>query len=63
MIIRIGSLISLLLLLWSCNPKERWEKQDLHGDHTVFSIHNLTLIWPMESGQLPMIWLLWDRYS
>ena len=41
MIIRIGSLISLLLLLWSCDPKERWEKQDLHSDHTVFSIHKL----------------------
>ena len=41
MIIRIDSLISLLLLLWSCNSKERWEKQDLHGDHTVFSIHKL----------------------
>jgi beta-galactosidase len=41
MIIRIGSLLSLLLLLWSCNPKERWEKQDLHSDHTVFSIHKL----------------------
>ncbi|MCK5067665.1 MAG: DUF4981 domain-containing protein [Bacteroidales bacterium] len=39
--IRTASLISLLLLLWSCSPKERWEKQDLHSDHTIFSVHKL----------------------
>jgi beta-galactosidase len=28
-------------MLWSCAPGERWEKQDLHSDHTVFGIHKL----------------------
>ncbi|TFH28204.1 MAG: DUF4981 domain-containing protein [Bacteroidia bacterium] len=39
--IRTASLLSLLLLLWSCGPKERWKKQDLHSDHTVFAVHKL----------------------
>ena len=33
--------ISTLLILWSCAPKERWEKQDLHSDHTVFGVNKL----------------------
>ena len=36
-----ASLITLLILLGSCGPEERWEKQDLHRDHTVFSMHKL----------------------
>ena len=38
---RAGFLIILVLLLGSCGPKERWESQDLHSDHTVFSVHKL----------------------
>ncbi|MCD4710697.1 MAG: DUF4981 domain-containing protein, partial [Bacteroidales bacterium] len=41
MMIKVISLISLLLLLMSCSPKERWEKQDLHSDHTVFAVNKL----------------------
>jgi beta-galactosidase len=29
------------LLLCSCGTKERWEKQDLHSDHTVFGVNKL----------------------
>ncbi|RLD55170.1 MAG: beta-galactosidase, partial [Bacteroidetes bacterium] len=39
--VKVSTLISLLLMLLSCSPKERWEKQDLHSDHTIFSIHKL----------------------
>jgi beta-galactosidase len=33
--------ISAFLLLGSCGPKERWEKQNLHSDHTVFGVNKL----------------------
>jgi beta-galactosidase len=38
---KAGSLILCILLLGSCGPKERWENQDLHSDHTVFSVNKL----------------------
>ena len=38
---KAGYLIFLILLLGSCGPKERWESQDLHSDHTVFSVNKL----------------------
>jgi len=38
---RTAFLWSLVLLLWSCGPGERWEKQDLHSDHTVFSVRKM----------------------
>jgi beta-galactosidase len=28
-------------MLWSCGSQERWKQQDLHSDHTVFSVHKL----------------------
>ncbi len=30
-----------VFLLCSCGTKERWEKQDLHSDHTVFAVNKL----------------------
>jgi len=38
---RAFSLILIILLLGSCGPKERWENQDLHSDHTVFSVNKM----------------------
>ncbi len=39
--VKVSTLISLLLMLLSCSPKERWEKQDLHSDHTIFAVNKL----------------------
>ncbi len=52
---RAAYLIFFLMLLGSCGPQERWEKQDLHSDHAIFSLHKLAPhadFFPFESEQL-----------
>jgi len=39
--VRILSLISMLLILWSCDQGIREQKQNLHNDHTVFAVNKL----------------------
>jgi len=55
MMIRILSLFSILLILGSCDQGVKEQKQNLHGDHTVFAINKLgphADFFAYESGQL-----------
>jgi beta-galactosidase len=38
---RIAFFATFVIWFCSCGPEERWEKQDLHSDHTVFSVYKL----------------------
>ena len=41
MMVRALSLISILLILSSCDQSVQEQKQKLHSDHTVFGVHKL----------------------